>query len=70
MFTFLLPHIETQKQMTLYRMRGLSFSGKTIGSKEVEEPTDCLGACLQMVNCTSFNAWLNSLQMIKPNGLN
>ena len=38
-------------------MRGLSFSGKTIGSKEVEEPTDCLGACLQMVNCTSFNAY-------------
>ena len=58
MFTFLLQVTRTQKQMTFYRMRGLSFSGKTIGSKEVEEPTDCLGACLLAVNCTSFNAYM------------
>ena len=43
--------------MSFYRMRGLYFRGKIIGSKEVEEATDCLGECFHIVNCTSFNAF-------------
>ena len=58
MLTCILEITQAQKQMTFYRMGGLSFSGKAIGFKEVELAADCLGACLQMVNCTSFNAYM------------
>ena len=58
MLTCILEITQAQKQMTFYRMGGLSFSGKTIGFKEVELAADCLGACLQMVNCASFNAYM------------